>query len=171
MSRPDAAPGAPPRRRIAAALLGLTQLGHAHWFFGNLYEAVVKVPDRLASHDSPRGSERAMSPLGPRSPVRYYAAAAPATSPAVIAAAVLGWDNRSSRPWLVTAVTCSILGSAATAYLVRAINLKLFFSAEPLAAAEQEVLLRRWYRVNAVRLVLAATASASAHQAKSRLLP
>lgn len=168
MSRPDAPPR---RRRLAAALPGLTQLGHAHWFFGNLYEAVVKIPDRLASHDSPRGSEGAVSPFGPGSPVRYYAAAAPATSPAVIAAAVLGWGNRSSRPWLVSAVACSVLGSAATAYLVRAINLKLFFNAEPLAAAEQEVLLRTWYRVNAVRLVLAGAAGVSAHQAKSRLLP
>ena len=39
------APGSwSPRRRATGSLLTIAQLGHAHWFFGNLYEATVKVP-------------------------------------------------------------------------------------------------------------------------------
>jgi len=36
------------RPRRAALWLAIAQLGYAHWFFGNVYEAVVRVPDRLA---------------------------------------------------------------------------------------------------------------------------
>jgi hypothetical protein len=36
------------QQKRVAALLTLCQLGYAHWFFGNLYEAVVRIPDRLA---------------------------------------------------------------------------------------------------------------------------
>jgi hypothetical protein len=35
------------QKRIAT-ILSVAQLGYAHWFFGNLYEAIVKVPSRLA---------------------------------------------------------------------------------------------------------------------------
>jgi hypothetical protein len=35
-------------------LLSIAQLGYAHWFFGNLYEAVVRAPDRVAKdYDRP----------------------------------------------------------------------------------------------------------------------
>jgi hypothetical protein len=33
-----------PRRRATGTLLTIAQLGYAHWFFGNLYEAIVKIP-------------------------------------------------------------------------------------------------------------------------------
>jgi hypothetical protein len=38
-----------PRRRVLVVLLALAVLGHAHWFFGNLYEAVVLIPQFAAS--------------------------------------------------------------------------------------------------------------------------
>jgi hypothetical protein len=155
------------RYRVASSLLGLAQLGHAQWFFGNLYEAVVKVPDLLASRG--RGTDPPLSPVGPGSPVRYYAAAVPATFPAVIAAAVAGWDNRSSRPWLVTAAACSVCGAAVTAYLVPAVNLKLFFSNQELTATEREDLLRTWYRASALRLAATGVAWLAAGRARSRL--
>lgn len=60
------------------ARLTVAQVGQAHWFFGNLYEAVAKIP--------------------------------------------------------------------------------VFFTAQPLAAAEQEELLRRWYRLNSIRLVASGVA-------------
>ena len=89
---------APRGNRVAVRVLQLAQLGHAQWLFGNLYEAVVKVPDLLATRA--RGRVPAMSPTDPGSPMRYYAA--PATAPAVVAAAVVGRSDRSSRPWLAT---------------------------------------------------------------------
>lgn len=62
-----------PRHRVAVGLLALAQVGHAQWFLGNLYEAIVKVPDLLARHDagSNRDGKGALSPFGPGSPVRY----------------------------------------------------------------------------------------------------
>ncbi len=42
-SRPQSA-----RDKRVATLLTIIQLGYAHWFFVNLYEAVVTVPDHLA---------------------------------------------------------------------------------------------------------------------------
>src|ERR671937_2872016 len=80
------------RRRVAAAFLGIAGWGHAHWFFGNLYEAVVRVPHRLASERSAGGT--ATSPFGAGSPVLYYVPAMPATSPAALAALMFGWNNR-----------------------------------------------------------------------------
>ena len=62
---------------LAARLLDIAQLGYAHWLFGNIYEAVAKIPDRLA--DEAAGGEGGTSVLGPGSPVRYYAPVAPAT--------------------------------------------------------------------------------------------
>lgn len=161
-------PGSP-RHRATARLLGLTQLGHAHWFFGNLYEAIVGVPDLLATNRSRRRSDRSASPLAPGSPVRYYVAAAPVTFPAACIAAALGWDERRNRPWLVAAAACSIAGVTSTIYLVRAVNLRLFFSAEPLDAGERGRLLRSWYRVNVARIVLTGATSVAAHKARSDL--
>lgn len=146
--------------RVTNALLGLTQLGHAAWFFGNLYEAVAKVPDRMAT------GERGTSPLGPGSPVRYYAAAGPVAVAPLVAAAVL---DRDLRPYLVPAAACSLAAAAATGYLVKTVNLKLFFGTEPVGADERATLLRTWYRVNAVRLGLAGAALAAAGIARARL--
>ncbi len=38
----------PSTRRFSDAALAVAQVGLAHAFFGNLYEGVVRVPDRLA---------------------------------------------------------------------------------------------------------------------------
>lgn len=158
-----------PRRRyrVATILLGLAKLGHALWFFGNLYELVVKLPDLLASHR--RSTKQAISPFGPGSPVRFYAAAVPATFPALLAAVVAGWDDRSSRRWLVMAAACSVSGAAVTAYLVPAVNKKLFFGTRAFTAEEEKNLLRTWYRINAVRLAVTGAAWLAARETKSRL--
>lgn len=169
MSAPDAADSARRRRDITAGILGLARVGHAHWFFGNLYEAAVRVPDHLAARNSSSSAERRLSPFGPGSPTRYYVAAAPVTFPAALAAVISGWSSREDRWWLVATAACSISGGAATAYLVRVVNTKLFFSGEPLAASEREALLRTWYRVNAFRLVVSGGAWLSAGKVRSRL--
>lgn len=155
------------RHRVAGRLLGLAQLGHANWFFGNLYEAIVQVPDLLASYR--RSTDQAMSPVGPGSPVRYYAATVPATFPALIAAAVVAWDDRRSRPWLITAAACSVSGAALTAYLVPTVNMKLFFGTQAPTTAEQQHLLRTWYRFNTARLAVTGAAWLAAGKARSRL--
>jgi hypothetical protein len=44
-----------------------------------------------------------------------------------------------------------VAGAALTGYVVREVNLKLFFGAEPPPPAERDALLRTWYRLNALR--------------------
>lgn len=151
------------RSRIVAISLTVTQFGLAQWFFGNLYEAVVKVPDLQSAGD------RAITPLGAGSPVRYYIASIATAFPPLLAAAATTWGEPRSRRWLGTAASCSLIGVGLTAYLVRAVNLRLFFGSQAVPAAEREHLLRRWYRLNLVRLVAIAGALLAARQARSAL--
>lgn len=163
----DEAKGSLGRARVVATLLNVSKFGHAHWFFGNLYEAVVRVPHRLASEQ--QGRSGGASPLGRGSPVRYYAPGAPAIFPAAAAALISGWSTKEIRLWLVTGAVCSLSGAAATAYLVRAVNTKLFFGDQQLSADERERLLRTWYRLNAFRLAAIGGAWLSTRQARSGL--
>ncbi|SDS00977.1 anthrone oxygenase family protein [Actinopolymorpha singaporensis] len=154
------------RQQLTARLMTLAQFGHAHWFFGNVYEAVVRIPDRLAAE---AGCGHARSPLAPGSPLRYYVPVLPATFPVALAALWSGWDDcPEGRRWLVVAASCSVSGAAVTAVLVH-LNLRLFFTAEQVPAAEREELLRTWYRLNAVRLVAAAGAWIAARQAAAHI--
>jgi hypothetical protein len=149
-----------PDTRTAARLLGVAEAGQAGLFFGNLYEAVVRVPDRLP----PAGT-----PLGPGSPVRYYAAVAPAAVPTLLAAVALGWPAKDARAWLALSAACTLTGAAATAHLVRTVNLRLFYGTEPVAADERAALLRSWYRVNAARLALTGVGWLAAGRARAAL--
>jgi hypothetical protein len=126
-------------------LLGGAEFSHAYWFFGNLYEALVKIPNRVASaEESPEFSR---SPFGAGSPGRYYAPIAPLNFPLAAAA--------------------SAVGGAATAYLLRSINPDLFFSPQPLSEMRRKALLNRWYRVHAVRLAASAVALAAVDHART----
>lgn len=157
------------RRRATAALLALARLGYAHWFFGNLYEAVVRVPDHLARTGTAAAEDgRPTALLRPGSPVAYYVPGAPITVGATLGALVAGWDTPGDRRWLATAAACTLSGVAATAYLVRAVNLRLFFARESVSPAERDRLLRTWYRLNGFRLVAVGGAWLAAHRAASR---
>ncbi|MCX6500155.1 MAG: DUF1772 domain-containing protein [Arthrobacter sp.] len=145
-------------------LLGVAVFSHAHWFFGNLYEAVAKIPDRIAAAESNPGLPR--SPLGAGSPGRYYAPIAPLITPAAIAALVAGWNRSGSRAWLALAAGSSTAGAAATVYLLRSVNPRLFFSPQPLSEMRRKPLLKRWYRVNALRLAASAVALVALDQAR-----
>ena len=138
----------------ASAFLTLAQLGYAHWFFGNLYEAVVRVPERL-SKEKPPGSDDPlpMSLLGSGSPVRYFLPGVPVVMLGVLSAMPAGWKWRSARPGFVSLGLSTLLGFAVTAYLVRAVNCKLFFASQPITQAQRERLLRIWYRANILRLL------------------
>jgi hypothetical protein len=65
---------------LTVRLLDVAQLGYAQWLFGNIYEAVVKIPERLAAErrDSAAGPG-SQAILAPGSPLRYYAPVAPIT--------------------------------------------------------------------------------------------
>ena len=153
------------RDLLADRLLGLAEFSHAHWFFGNLYEALVKVPHRVAASEA--SGELPRSPFGAGSPGRYYAPIAPINTPAAIAALVAGWNRPSSRVWTVVAAAASTTGTAATVYLLRSVNPHLFFSPQPLSEQRRNPLLKRWYRVNAIRLTASAIALGAIHQART----
>ena len=141
---------------VDRVLMAAARAGHAHWLFGNLYEAVVRVPDRLAeAHDT----GRSRGPLGPASPLRYYAPVLPVTLGATAAAVIRGWHRSPDRPLLAVATCCTLAGTALTGHLVRTVNLRLFDAGSPLGQEERRRLLGRWYRVNRVRLVLVGASS------------
>jgi len=103
----------------------IAQLGYAHWFFGNLYEAVVRVPDRLAKvNESGVDDRRLASVLSPGSPVWYYVRGVPVVIGATLAALFVGWTSRNDRPWLGAAAVGMLSGVVATVYLVRAVNVQ-----------------------------------------------
>ncbi|MBV8097838.1 MAG: DUF1772 domain-containing protein [Verrucomicrobia bacterium] len=141
------------------AFLALAQLGYAHWFFGNLYEAVVKVPDRLSKKESAAGEDPPqMSLLSSGSPVRYFLPGVPVVIGSVASAMLPGWKWRSARPWFVSLALSTLLGFVVTAYLVRTVNFKLFFASQPVTEAERAHLLRIWYRANILRLLTTGSA-------------
>lgn len=153
---------------LADRLLGVAEFSHAHWFFGNLYEALVKIPHRVAASEASRELPR--TPFGAGSPGRYYAPIAPINAPAAIAALVAGWHHSNSRAWLIVAAASSTTGAAATAYLLRSINPDLFFSPHPLSEMRRKPLLKRWYQVHTLRLIASAAALAAIHQARTTRL-
>jgi hypothetical protein len=53
-----------------------------------------------------------------------------------------------------------------TAYLVRKVNLKLFFGDEPPPAVERDALVRTWYRVNVLRTAVAGAALFATQRAR-----
>jgi hypothetical protein len=161
------------RARRTAALLDLAQLAYAQWFFGNVYEAVVKIPDRLSAElpeSAPGTDGRSRSVLGPGSPVRYYLPAPPVALVGTVGAVVNGLGNSRSRRWLTVSAGCGVAGAALTGYVVRKVNLKLFFGAEP-PAAERDALLRTWYRLNVLRAAAVAGAIFATQRAKQSSSP
>ena len=127
--------------------------GIAHWGFGNLYEEVVRMPERIAERPSPSGS-----PLGPGEPARYYLPAGPVTVVAAVADAVRARREGDLRP----AVTAGALVAAAGigGYLVRTVNVPLVSGTAP--PGERAAMVARWHRLNRVRLVLLAVAAVAA---------
>jgi hypothetical protein len=131
--------------------------GHAHWFFGNLYEAVVLAPGWTSMAGRP--VQLAGGFLGPGSPVRYYIPATPLTALVTVTAGVAGWNvPQVARPPLALGVALCLVSAAVTVYIVTRVNLRLFFAAD--TAPEQKAMLaRRWVRLNRVRLVTVGAAA------------
>jgi acyl-coenzyme A synthetase/AMP-(fatty) acid ligase len=140
-----------PRR---TGLTTAAEIGLAHWFFGNLYEEVVRMPARVAEQPTTGG------PFAPGSPVRYYVPAAPVTLATTFACIAAGWRRRTARPALGAAALLTATGAALTGHLVTAVNLRLLDDAKrPADPDERQRLVRHWHRVNRVRLVAVAAAA------------
>lgn len=153
-----------PRRHWRSRLgwARVAQLGQAHWFFGNLYESVVGVPQLLIDAQ-PR---RTPGLLGSGSPVRYFVPVAPLTLGATAASLVRSWRAGGDRWPIVTATASTMSAVGLTAYLVRTVNLRLL-RGEPLSESDRGRLLRTFHRANAVRLVAVAVAAFALRRADS----
>lgn len=139
-----------------AARLGLTA-----WFFGNLYEGLVGMPQLLADAQ-PR---RAPGLMGPGSPVRYYAPAAPLAFGGTTVSLVKSWKSGSDRR-SITVTTVSLASAAAlSAYLIRSANLHLLTSDTALSEHDRHRMVATWHATNAMRLVALAVAWASLSRA------
>lgn len=139
------------REQQLATVLRLARFGYFYWCFGNLYEAIVKVPERIAN-DPPE------SVLAVGSPLRYYLPAIPVVIATTFSAPSIGWRCREHRPLLGLATIFALTGLGITAYLVPTVNLKLFVAGSQVAQAERERLLRKWHRLNKLRVFATAAA-------------
>jgi hypothetical protein len=148
------------RRRVAGTLLNVARLGQAHAFFGNVYEAVVKVPHTYAHDRSLAGRSR----LRPGDPTLYFVPAGPIALVASVGALVAGERDRR---WLAASTGASVAAGLVTAFVVTKVNNRLFTDAEAPPPEERDVLLRRWYRLNAVRFTLLGAAWFAAERANA----
>jgi hypothetical protein len=159
------------RRQLTDALLTAAQFGQAQLFFGNLYEAVVKVPDRFAEHRDlagPPGATASLrSLLRPGSPVLYFVPSGPLTVAAAIAAVAAGWRG-PSRHWLTASAAATVTMALETAHLNRTVNRPLFLDSPGPETAARTALLRHWYRVNTIRMATLLIGWAAAQQARNR---
>lgn len=135
-------------------------LGQAHWFFGNLYEAVVDVPGLLA--DSPEHGPK--GPLDARSPLRYYAPVAPVTLAATAVTVVRGW-RAGNRPAAVTAAASTAAAMGLTGFMVRTVILPMFRGDLPADDAERRARIRIWHRANVARMAAVAVATVAVRRA------
>ncbi|HEY3687269.1 MAG TPA: hypothetical protein VGL93_29810 [Streptosporangiaceae bacterium] len=133
------------------------RLGQTAWLFGNLYEALVGMPQLLADAHAARAPRL----LGPGSPLRYYAPAAPAMFGATALTLVRSWQSGGDRRVITAHAASMTVAVALTAHLVRTVNIRLLTSAEPLSGHDRRRMVAAWHRANALRLAALATAAAT----------
>jgi hypothetical protein len=143
---------------VAGALLTVARVGQAQAFFGNVYEAVVKVPDVFARNRALAGK----SPFRVGSPTLYFVPAGPVTLAASVGVLVAGEHDRR---WLAASTTAFAAASVLTAYVVTRVNKPLLLDDE--APEHSDELLRRWHRLNAVRMALVGAAWYAAERART----
>ncbi len=144
---------------LGGVLLNLARVGQAQAFFGNVYEAVVKVPHTFAENRELAGR----APFRRGNPTLYFVPAGPVTLAASVAALAVGEQDRR---WLGASTTATVAAGALTAYVVTKVNHPLLLNEKAPTAQEREVLLRRWYRLNAVRMALLGTAWLASERAR-----
>ena len=126
----------------------VARFARAAWFFGNAYEAVVAVPQLIASANRQAGI------LATGSPLRYFAPIAPAALGGTAAVLVQSWRTGGDRRAIVA--SAATLGAAVglSAYLIASINVPLLRG--EIVREAQPRLISRWHMGNAVRLGLLA---------------
>ena len=141
-------------RRPRSGWESAARLGQTAWYYGNLYETVVGMPQLLLE----ARAERAPSLLGPGSPVRYYVGVAPLALGATTVSLVASWRSGEDRRLIVVTAGSIAVAVLLSAHLIRSVNVPLLISHESLGERDERRLVRTWHGVNAVRLVALAGA-------------
>jgi hypothetical protein len=165
---PRAAPD-PARRRErlfgrarAAALFGL-----AAWFCGNAYEQVVIVPN-LAFGDARAAMVAFRAFFWATNPALYYVPLGPLVLVSTALCLSASWRDPLRRRHVSRALWAVVLAMLLTAYVVRRINLRLFFGPVLVDAAVARALARQWLALNLARMALAAGAFALVLRSRPR---
>jgi hypothetical protein len=140
----------PEQGRASPPVVTVARLGRAAWFFGNMYEAAVGVPQLIARANRQAGI------FATGSPVRYFAPVAPAAVGGTAVVLVRSWRIGGDRRAIAAATATLGAALGLSSYLIRSINVPLL--AGKVGEEAQPRLISRWHRGNAVRLgLLAAT--------------
>jgi hypothetical protein len=117
-------------RQHRSRLTRLAQFGQAAWFFGNLYEGLVGMPQLLA--DAGAARDRGLLNVG--SPVRYFAPVAPLAVGASAFDLISRWRSKEDGDRHLVAVTGTTITIAVgiSVYLIRVVNIALLTHHGPL---------------------------------------
>jgi hypothetical protein len=144
------------RHAVLSVLVAIAFAQHMFWWSGNVYEAIVVAPPQLASWRQGRAPGMRIDPRW------YYLPAAPVGLLCEGTAFGLALaDSYHLAGWLAIAVAASALATGLTVYLVRAVNLPLFYADPAPTPAVGLPLMRRWVGFNLVRVALVAVAVAA----------
>ena len=133
-------------------LLPAAATGLAHWFFGNLYEAIIVSPNSMAIIEAGQNPGETMFPR--IAPTWYYMPHGVLTPLAVGAALIVGRHDATRRASLLWAAGGTLVGEALTAVAVTQVNLKLYVGKNrETDPVRMRSLQRLWDTVNAARLI------------------
>ncbi len=149
--------GTTDERQCRSRWVRAARLGQTAWLVGNLYEGLVGMPQLLADA-RPR---RSPGLLTSGSPVRYYVPVAPLALGATGVTLVQSWRSGGDRLLIAVTGTAVAAALALSGYLIQTVNQPLLAGTGPLTDVDRHRLVSTWHRVNAVRLVALAVASAT----------
>jgi hypothetical protein len=128
----------------------------AQWFFGNLYEAAAFVPNATSFIAAKSGEAKALFERKAVSPILYYFVPSAATLLLAPILAIAGWRRHDpGTPYILASCGLVLAAAALTYYVVRYINLDLFFQPQT-DLIRTGKLLRTWAILNLIRLSLVA---------------
>ena len=143
------------KEKIADTLLWVVLFFMAYWFFGNLYEEIVLIPNQLVN--SLEVLTCWQSYFNTTDQVYYFV---PCMLIAVIGTCILFFKTkeRTQRAFLKKATIFSMIATGLTIVIVNEINEKLFYGDLEKIRDQLKVLSILWLIGNAIRLYLVGTA-------------
>lgn len=137
-------------------LLAFALFAHALWFFGNLYEEVVFVPNGVAATSAASRAFNAY--FATTHQYNYYVPLTQLGTLALVAAAIKGRRQPSLR--LGGPALASVLAGVLTAFIVVHYNLRIWFGdVSALPESELHALTWQWGAANLLRLGLVGVAA------------